>query len=151
MRLTLKNNKSGLAAVELALIAPLLFLILFGIINYGIFLFDKAVITNAAREGARWASINATSECPPNTVVPDACSITLSYIGANLITFSPVDSSTLTVSYTDTLTTKCSIHHHTGCLGTVNIQYIFTGVGYLWPSIIGDAGTLKSVSKMYHE
>jgi Flp pilus assembly protein TadG len=39
--------------VEFALVAPILFLVLFGIIEFGIVLYDKAMITNAAREGAR--------------------------------------------------------------------------------------------------
>lgn len=43
----------GVAAVEFALILPLLLVILFGIIDFGLMLYDKAVITNAAREGAR--------------------------------------------------------------------------------------------------
>ena len=45
-----KKNDSGVAAVEFALILPLLMWVLFGIVNYGILLYDQAVITNAARE-----------------------------------------------------------------------------------------------------
>jgi Flp pilus assembly protein TadG len=43
----------GVAAVEFALVLPLLLVILFGIIDFGLMLYDKAMITNAAREGAR--------------------------------------------------------------------------------------------------
>lgn len=39
--------------VEFALVAPLLFILLFGIIEFSILLFDKAMLTNASREGAR--------------------------------------------------------------------------------------------------
>lgn len=46
-------SQQGVSAVEFALVLPFLLVLLFGIIEFGIFLFDKAVITNASREGAR--------------------------------------------------------------------------------------------------
>jgi Flp pilus assembly protein TadG len=48
----LKNQK-GAAAVEFAIVAPLLLVILFGIIEFSILMYDKAMLTNASREGAR--------------------------------------------------------------------------------------------------
>ena len=45
--------QQGASAVEFALVLPLLLLLTFGIIEFGILLYDKAVITNASREGAR--------------------------------------------------------------------------------------------------
>lgn len=50
---TVKDNQSGAAAIEFALVLPVLVLILFGIIEFSIMLYDKAMITNASREGAR--------------------------------------------------------------------------------------------------
>ncbi|WP_291348238.1 TadE family protein [Desulfobacula sp.] len=47
------NNQEGAAAIELAFILPLLLLFIFGIIEFSLFLYNKQVITNAAREGAR--------------------------------------------------------------------------------------------------
>ena len=47
------RDEKGGSLIEFALIAPLLFVILFGIIEFGILLYDKAMITNAGREGAR--------------------------------------------------------------------------------------------------
>lgn len=43
--------------VEFAIIAPLLFILVFGIIDYGRFFFDYNQLTNAAREGARWGAV----------------------------------------------------------------------------------------------
>jgi Flp pilus assembly protein TadG len=51
-KMTIKNQK-GASAVEFAIIAPLLFVLLFGIVEGGLALYNKAVITNACREGAR--------------------------------------------------------------------------------------------------
>ena len=48
----LKNEKGG-SLIEFVLIAPLLLVILFGIIEFGVLLYDKAMLTNACREGAR--------------------------------------------------------------------------------------------------
>ena len=47
------EDKRGAAAVEFAIILPLLLVLLFGIIEFSIMFYDKAVITNASREGAR--------------------------------------------------------------------------------------------------
>lgn len=46
-------NQSGTAAVETAIIFMLLLMFLFGIIEFGLLLFDKQLLTNAGREGAR--------------------------------------------------------------------------------------------------
>src|SRR5690606_36137462 len=48
-----RRRMTGVAAVEFALVVPLLLVILFGIIDFGFMLYDKAMLTNAAREGAR--------------------------------------------------------------------------------------------------
>ena len=47
------HSQKGVAAVEFALVLPLLVLLAFGIIEFSLALYDKAVITNASREGAR--------------------------------------------------------------------------------------------------
>lgn len=62
------RSEKGVSAVEFALIAPLLFVLTFGIIEFGILLFDKAVVTNASREGARAAIVydeDADGYTPP--------------------------------------------------------------------------------------
>ena len=46
-------SHKGVAAVEFALILPLLLVISFGLIEFGLFMYNQQVITNAAREGAR--------------------------------------------------------------------------------------------------
>jgi Flp pilus assembly protein TadG len=47
------KNQKGAAIVEFAIVLPLLVLLVFGIIEFGILLYDQAIITNASREGAR--------------------------------------------------------------------------------------------------
>jgi len=43
----------GAVAIETALLLPILVVLLFGIIEFGIMLYNKAMVTNASREGAR--------------------------------------------------------------------------------------------------
>lgn len=47
------RRQQGTETVEFAISATLLFLLLFGIIEFSVALFDKATLTNASREGAR--------------------------------------------------------------------------------------------------
>jgi len=47
------RTAKGAAMVELAIILPIMLLVLFGIIELGLIMYNKAVITNASREGAR--------------------------------------------------------------------------------------------------
>jgi hypothetical protein len=49
--------RGGATTVEFAFVAMLLFLMLFGIIEYGRFLFMYHLATNAARDGARFAAV----------------------------------------------------------------------------------------------
>lgn len=60
-----RANARGQTMTELALVAPLFFMLFFGIIVIGIALFYQQQVANAGREAARYASLNsATSRCP---------------------------------------------------------------------------------------
>ena len=47
------RRRDGANLVEFALVLPLLLILVFGIVDFGLALYDKAVVTNASREGAR--------------------------------------------------------------------------------------------------
>jgi len=47
------RREHGAATVEFAIVAILLLTLVFGIIEFGILMFDQHVLTNASREGAR--------------------------------------------------------------------------------------------------
>ena len=47
------RRQRGLAAVEFGLIAPLVMILLFGIVEFGLALWRKQILTSAVREGAR--------------------------------------------------------------------------------------------------
>ncbi|TNB70745.1 pilus assembly protein [Arthrobacter sp. BB-1] len=53
-----KGKEKGAVAVEMAIVLPLLLLILLGIIEFGRVLNIQVSLTQAAREGARYAAIH---------------------------------------------------------------------------------------------
>jgi Flp pilus assembly protein TadG len=89
----------GAAAVEFALVLPLLLLILFGIIDFGRALNAQITLTQAAREGARLAALGqpgvvsrtqaaatglspvdvSVASCPANAGPADNAVVTASY------------------------------------------------------------------------
>ncbi len=48
-----RKTERGAVAAEFALLLPVLLTILFGIIEFGMIMYSREVITNASREGAR--------------------------------------------------------------------------------------------------
>jgi Flp pilus assembly protein TadG len=64
------QREDGVVAVEFAIVLPVLLLILFGIIEFGFVLFEKQVITNASREGARAGIVQAAPK-PSETKIKD--------------------------------------------------------------------------------
>jgi Flp pilus assembly protein TadG len=58
----------GVAAVEFTLILPLFLLFVLGCIDWGYFFFVDQVVTNAAREGARAASVLDTSDSDADAI-----------------------------------------------------------------------------------
>ena len=60
-------RERGAAAVEFALIAPLFFILLFAIIDFGALLQNKISLSNAARVGARYGSLSASNATSSQT------------------------------------------------------------------------------------
>jgi Flp pilus assembly protein TadG len=58
-----RSDRRGAAAVEFALVAPIFFLLVLGMVEFGRMVMVQQVLTNAAREGARVAVFDgATSD-----------------------------------------------------------------------------------------
>ena len=57
-----RKSETGAAAVEFALIASVLFLLVFGIIEFGRVFSELEVMNSAAREGARAAAVRGSAE-----------------------------------------------------------------------------------------
>jgi hypothetical protein len=77
MRLpALHKNQNGVAAVEFAVVLPILVIILLGIFDFALLFYNKQVLTNASREGARAAIVLDNWEDPDSPGNTDAAKIT---------------------------------------------------------------------------
>jgi Flp pilus assembly protein TadG len=66
-----RRNRRGAAVVEFAIVAPVFFLLVFGMIEYGRMVMVQQVITNASREGARVAVLDGATTSDVQTKVND--------------------------------------------------------------------------------
>jgi Flp pilus assembly protein TadG len=88
------KGQRGASAIEFAIILPVLVTLLFGIIEMSILFYDKAVITNASREGARAGIVLAPTPLDDSGIA----GVVDTYCASNLITFGSTTSATTTVS-----------------------------------------------------
>ncbi len=134
---TENNNEKGAAAVEFAMILPLLLIILFVIMEFSIILYDKAVITNASREGARAGIVMGTPRPTQGAII----SAVDDYWAHNLISFG-----TSTAGPTTTVTviaTPGGPAASGGCASSgqilnVNVSYVYTFLAV--PNLMGVIG-----------
>ena len=92
--------QKGVAAIEFAILLPLLLVIIFGIVEFSILLYDKQVITNASREGAR-EGIRIEIEVPVRSTEGEIRSVVTNYVVSNLITFGTPNTPVTTVTPAD--------------------------------------------------
>ena len=75
--------RKGAAAVEFAFVLPMLLLLVFGIIEFGLLMYNQQVITNASREGARAGIVQQS----PRLALANIDPIVQNYCASHLITF----------------------------------------------------------------
>lgn len=92
------RSKRGASAVEFAIILPLLIVLVFGIIEFGAFLFNQQVITNASREGARRGIVSQS----PRVTDGEIGSVVDSYCTNHLVTFGTANNPVTSVTRTGT-------------------------------------------------
>jgi Flp pilus assembly protein TadG len=109
-----KAKRRGQSLVEFVLILPVLLILLFGIIEFGLLLYNKQVITNASREGARFGIVSRT---PRRT--PDEIRVVVGEYIANHLVTSGADTAVTTVDpdpttgaiFGDDLTVAVTFHY----------------------------------------
>ncbi len=94
--------------IEFALVLPLLAILVFGIIEFGLIIYNKAMITNASREGAR-VGIVFRVDSNGDYVSPDDPSVSSlietrinTYLSTYLISFDPAAAKTISTLVTGT-------------------------------------------------
>jgi hypothetical protein len=68
-RKCINGPRRGATTVEVAFVAIIFLLFLFGIFEYGRFIFFQQLMINAAREGARYAVVNSTDSTMVNDTI----------------------------------------------------------------------------------
>lgn len=128
--------RKGAAAVEFAIVLPILVLLVGGIIEFGIVLYNQQVITNGSREGAR-AAINPL---PAKLTGDQIKQIVVNYCNNRLISFG-------TNSFTLSNVTVVNAGASEGVDVTVTADYSYQ---FLLPKIInlGNTKQLSSITTM---
>jgi Flp pilus assembly protein TadG len=112
MRLAAARSESGQALVEFALVAPLVLLLLFGVIQFGIAFNHSISVADAARAGSRAAVIAG----PANATAAARSAVAAAAGGLDPTTLSA--GTTVTVSGTD-VTVRVAYPYSINLLGVV--------------------------------
>ena len=78
------GNQKGAAAIEAALLLPLTLIVIFGMIEFGLLLYNRQIITNASREGARAGIVLRTPNSLDDTEI---ASVVDAYCQDRMVTF----------------------------------------------------------------
>lgn len=140
MILRSRSRSAGAAAVEFALVLPLLLAVIFAAIEFSFVLYDKLLITQAGREAARYGVVAATPKRSANEIrdrALDFCSRAITISG------SPCTTSNIVVSNAEGLSDS---------LLTVEINFTYQGLmlGALMESL-GKPIQLRAITEMKHE
>lgn len=135
-------TQKGAAIVEFAIVLPLLLMLVFGIIEFGIMLYDKAEVTNASREGARTGIVY---DYPNRVAVSKITTVVQNYLSGHMITFgtqptiSPIVKSGTTDASGNCTPSANGICVNAGdCLSvTVNYPYTFLALPNFVTSLVG--------------
>jgi Flp pilus assembly protein TadG len=143
------RSRRGQAMVELALALPMMLVLIFGAVEFGTAMYDKAVITNASREGAR-AGIVATTPRRTNRQIQDVVS---NYSKTHVINYqkTAADTAITTITCQAPAPTNCTNTQRTsGVLMVVTTAYTYRS--FLLPKFLtGSNGfdlTAETVMRM---
>lgn len=133
-----RGREDGAAALEFALVAPLLFALLFGIIGYGYMLSFRQGISQGAAEGARAAAVEFNS-ANQSTVAMAALNRSLESYGVSCVGTSLIRDSE-TVGDCSVSIDTCE-NNATKTCASVHVSYAYRDHPLL-PSFPGLGGTM---------
>ena len=134
------RQQQGAAAVEFALLLPILMAMLLGTLEMGLILYDKAVLTNATREGARAGIVLRN----PKLSVGEITNVVLQKSQANLISLLPTEAPQVTVLQSSPAAWPNTLQ--------VSAQYTFKG--FVISSLLqalGSSWVIHASTVMVHE
>lgn len=123
-----ESDQRGVAAIEFALVFPVLIALIFGSIEFGLVIQERTVVANAAREGARAASLGGTEA--------DVDAAALRALGS-------ADGATITLDCVTTDGGTCD-SGTVGNLAKVTVSVAYTGITGLVPALTNTHVTASS-------
>ena len=142
-----RESERGVVTVEFALIMPLLLVLVFGVIEFGVMLNRDMIIGNASRDGARAASLNASYAEVRNGVTQE---LTQSRVPTGAATTSidicilvPPASTCSNMSETDYAAAATS-----GKTVVVKVAYEHSFMTPIISSFLGDSVSLQQITQM---
>jgi Flp pilus assembly protein TadG len=145
------KKQHGASAVEFAILLPFLVLLVFGIIEFGVLMYNQQVLTNASREGARAAIVGdcakRKTDADISQIVTDYCIEPDDTTKKRLITFNTTNvppSTTINPSPSDCTPGPGGSGLTIGDDVTVTVTYNYT---FLVPSLLGFGPTKQLVAR----
>ena len=133
-------RQRGAAAVEFALLLPVVMALLMGTLEMGLILYDKAVLTNATREGARTGIVLRN----PKPTVNEITTVVLQKSQTSLISLLPADAPQVTVLQSSPAAWPNTLQ--------VSVQYTFKGfVISTLMQALGSSWVIHASTVMVHE
>ncbi|HTS41730.1 MAG TPA: TadE/TadG family type IV pilus assembly protein [Xanthobacteraceae bacterium] len=132
------TDDDGAALVEFTILMPVLFLILFGIIEFGSMIFTQNNMTNAAREGARTSAVQGGTMANANTY---ACK----FLAGSGMTFTIKSTTVASASTCPDVQVQVSVPTATASL--FNTFFGFSGgniTANSWAGTISASATMRS-------
>ncbi len=116
-RARIRGSERGTTSVELALVLPVFLLLVFGLVELSVALYDQAVLVNASREGARAGIVLRN----PKLTTADIQQVVLNYTNGSLITFGATATPVVTVTQSSPAVFPNPLK--------VQVDYTYTGLG----------------------
>lgn len=143
-----RRGQNGAAAVEFALVTPLLLLLVFGVVSYGYMLSFRQALSQGAAEGARAAAVSpypaaADKQTAALNAINDALNVNAYGVTCTgVATGSALKKGGVTVGSCSVITAACASDPTKDCV-TVQLDYLykdnpllpnFPGVGLVLPA-----------------
>lgn len=123
-----RENEEGAAAVEFGLIAPILILLVFGIMSFGILFAQTLSLNNAARQGARYGAVGSRT-CDQLIAETKAASGTIN-LNPSSVTVEVLRGSSLSTAVSNWPTSNCSTGTNLPCIGSSPGENIYVKASY---------------------
>jgi Flp pilus assembly protein TadG len=105
------RGDKGASAVELALLLPLLVLLIFGMLEFGLLMYNQQVLTNASREGARAGIVRNATDAQIRTTVSTYCANRMVTFGAQNLPVTHITKEGAGTQFQDDITVRVTFNY----------------------------------------